>query len=140
MAGHPETPFCSILLPLNMVFYLGSYNGGAFSVRWNGDALLVEETRAGNFNCTPRAIKPGPAGWETFWNEIEDIGVWTWDAVYSNPHGCCGVTYWQLALVTGDHAVTCSGEDRFPGGESTELTPDFRALISAIITLCGIAP
>ncbi|MEI7433413.1 MAG: hypothetical protein WCJ93_04090 [Methanomicrobiales archaeon] len=140
MTGLPETTYKGILLPLDLVFYLGSYPGGAFSVRWNGDALLVEETRGGNFNCTPRSITPGPERWETFWNEIEDIGVWTWDEDYTNPHGCCGVTYWKLALVTVDRAVTCSGEDRFPGGESPELTPDFRAFVSAIKTLCGNAP
>lgn len=125
-----------MLLPSRLVFYAGSYSGGAYSVRWNGDVLLVEETGGGNFNCTPRLITPGPERWEAFWKDIEDIGVWSWDEVYMNPHGCCGVIYWQLVLDAGGRAISCSGEDRFPGGVSTGLTPDFRALVNAVQTLC----
>ena len=39
-----------VLLPSRLVFYLGNYTGGAFSARWNGNAIIVEETRGGNFN------------------------------------------------------------------------------------------
>lgn len=128
-----------VRLPSRLVFYLGNYTGGAFSARWNGNAIIVEETRGGNFNGTPRIISPGPEHWAQFWKEIDDTGVWAWDEVYTNPHGCCGVTYWQLVLETGTRSVSCSGEDRFPGGESPELTPGFRALVCAIKTLCGNA-
>lgn len=140
MTGYPDPPFNGNLLPLHMVFYLEDYAGGAFSVRWGGTALLAEETRGGNFNGTPRIISPGHDRWVSFWKEIEDIGVWSWDETYANPHGCCGVTYWHLALEAGGRAVSCSGEDRFPGGVSPELTPEFRALVNAIKTLCGDEP
>ncbi len=85
-----------MLLPSSLVLYLGNYTGGAFSARWNGDGLIVEETRGGNCNVTPRIISPGPERWAPFWKEIDDIGVWTGDGIYANPHGCCGVIYWQL--------------------------------------------
>ncbi len=140
MTGCHDPHSGAMLLPSRLVFYLGNYTGGSFSARWNGDALIVEETLGGNFNCTPRIISPGPERWAPFWKEIDDIGVWTWDEIYANPHGCCGVTYWQLVLETGAGSVSCSGEDRFPGGESPELTADFRALVRAIKTLCGNAP
>jgi hypothetical protein len=92
MTGCTDPLYHGILLPSRLVFYAGSYAMGAFSVRWNGNALLVEETMGGNFNCTPRAVTPDPLRWESFWKEIEAIGVWTWDETYANPHGCCGVT------------------------------------------------
>jgi hypothetical protein len=119
-----------------MVFYLGNYAGGAFSVRLNADTLIVEETGGGNFSGSPRIISPGKERWELFWKEIGEIGVWSWDATYTNPHGCCGVTYWHLILETGSRAITCSGEDRFPGGDTPEITHEFRALVNAIKTLC----
>ena len=140
MTGRPDIHYNGDLLPLHLVFYAGDYSGGAFSVRWNGEALLVEETPGGNFNSISRAITPGPERWESFWKEIEATGAWSWDETYANPHGCCGATYWQLVLDSGARAICCSGEDRFPGGESTELTPDFRALVNAVKTLCGNAP
>ncbi len=140
MTSHPGPLSGDILLPTSLVFYAGSYSGGALSVRWNGDALLVEETGGGNFDCSPHAITPGPDGWVAFWEEIDEIGVWLWDDVYVNPHGCCGVTYWQLVLDNGERSISCSGEDRFPGGVSSGLTPDFRALVTAIQRLCGNYP
>jgi hypothetical protein len=140
MNGCPDSPYNGDLRPLYLVFYLGDYAGGSFSVRWNGDALLVEETSGGNFNCTQRAISPVKERWESFWKGINDIGVWSWDKTYSNPHGCCGVTYWHLVLETRDKAVSCSGEDRFPGGASPEMTPEFRAMVNVIKTLCGDVP
>jgi len=136
----PGLPHNSTLLPVNLVFYVGNYAEGSFSVRWNGDSLVVEETGGGNFSSTPRAVTPGPDRWETFWKEIDDIGVWSWDNSYTNPHGCCGVTYWQLVLDTGVRAISCSGEDRFPGSASPGQNPGFRALVSAIKTLCGSGP
>lgn len=137
MTRHTDLPCNGNLLPSRLVFYFGNYADGAFCVRWNGDALLVEETRGGNFPSTPRTVISGPEHWKSFWKEIEDIGVWSWDESYSNPHGCCGVSYWQLVLETDARIISCSGEDRFPGGLSSEITPDFRALLCAIKALCG---
>lgn len=138
MTGYPGPGRTGVTVPSRLVFYFGAFPGGALSVRWNGNALLVEETRGGNFSGTIRVVIPGPGQWETFWKAVEDIGVWTWDPVHENPHGCCGASYWQLILGTGTREVTCSGEDRFPGGQSPELTHDFRALVHAIKTLCGM--
>jgi hypothetical protein len=140
MTRYPGSLHNGDLLPSNLVFYLGDYAGGAFSVRWSGQSLLVEEAHGGNFNCTPLIVTPGPERWVSFWKEMDDIGVWSWEKTYANPHGCCGVTYWHLVLETEARAISCSGEDRFPGGISPELTPEFRALVSAIKILCGNAP
>jgi len=140
MNGCPGSLYNGDLLPSHLVFYLGDYAGGAFSVRWSGEALLVEEARGGNFNCTPRIITPVPEHWESFWKEMDHIGVWSWEKTYANPHGCCGVTYWHLVLEKGARALSSSGEDRFPGGISPEMTPEFRKLVSAVKTLCGNAP
>lgn len=139
MTWHPGSLDNGDLLPSRLIFYLGDYAGGAFSVRWSGDSLLVEEARGGNFSGSPRIISPGPERWEVFWKEIDDIGVWSWDKACINPHGCCGVTYWHVVLEKGARTISCSGENRFPGGVSPELTPEFRALVSAIKTLCGDA-
>jgi hypothetical protein len=135
MDHHGPTPH-AIPLPDSLVFYLGNFAGGSFSVRWDGTRLLVEESVGGNFQGTSRVVIPGRKRWESFWNEIDQNGVWSWEENYASPHGCCGVTYWQLVIKAGRRSVSCSGEDRFPGGDSPAITPGFQALLTAIKALC----
>lgn len=124
------------LLPGQFSFYLGSYSGGSCLVRWDEGMLIVEKTAGGNFNGIPRRYQPGIRHWEEFWHRIDDLGAWSWDAMYSAPHGCCGVTYWQLSISYGGRTISSSGKDMFPDGLGPASSRSLVALIDAIKVLC----
>ena len=48
-----------VRLPSRLVFYLGNYTGGAFSARWNGNAIIVEETRGEILTELHESFHPG---------------------------------------------------------------------------------
>jgi hypothetical protein len=124
------------LLPGHFSFYLGSYSGGSCLVRWDGRSLIAEKTRGGNFSGVSRRYQPGIGQWEEFWRRADDLGIWSWDTSYSAPHGCCGVTYWQITLSRGAKTISSSGEDMFPDGVGQASSRVFIALIDAIKVLC----
>jgi hypothetical protein len=124
------------ILPRHFSFYLGRYSGGSCMVRWDGTFLHIEKTEGGNFSGISRCYRPRERQWREFWTTAEDLGVWSWEKSYSAPHGCCGVTYWQITLTHGGRTLSSSGEDLFPDGAGPGLSPAFIALIDAIRDLC----
>jgi hypothetical protein len=124
------------LLPGQFSFYLGNYSGESCLVRWDGRTFIVEKTGGGNFSGISKRYLPGIGNWKEFWHKIDELGVWSWDASYSAPHGCCGVTYWQLTLSHGGRTISSHGEDMFPDGLGPASSRVFIALIDAIKVLC----
>jgi len=124
------------LLPGQFSFYFGSYSGMSCIVRWDGRSLIAEKTGGGNFSGISRRYQPGILQWKEFWRKVDDLGVWSWDASYSAPHGCCSVTYWQLTLSYGGKTVSSFGEDMSPDGQGPASSRVLIALIDAIKVLC----
>ena len=124
------------LYPGQLSFYLGSFSDGSCLVRWDGRSLIVEKTGGGNFNGVSRRFHPEKEQWEEFWHRVNELGVWSWDASYSAPHGCSRVTYWQFALSRGRETISTSGEDLLPDGRGPESSVVLVALIDAIKVLC----
>ena len=125
------------LLPGELSFYLGNYSGRSCMIRWDGISLRAEKTEGGNFSGISRIYKPDAGQWRVFWAMVDDLGVWSWERSYVASHGCCGVTYWQLALSHGGHTISSSGEDLFPDSEGAGVSAVFRAFIEAIQALCN---
>lgn len=117
--------------PDQFEFYYGHFDGSSCHAKWNGNSLIVEQSRGGNFSSAPRKVTPSEGSWKTFWNKIAEIGCPEWAPEYLSPHGCCGTTYWSLQIAKGELSVSSRGANAFPGGGSSGPTADFQRFLAA---------
>lgn len=57
-------------------------------------------------------ITPTEAGWNQFWQELDELGVWDWNPQYNL---CClDGTRWKVKIIYNDLVIDSSGENDYP--------------------------
>ncbi len=90
-------------------------------------------------------VKPSLQDWDKFWQTCTTIGVWSWEATYSNPHLADEYhVEWSLDMQLGDRQVTATGKNCLPGGEGVRIGKDcpkpFAKLLKGLKALAGKLP
>jgi hypothetical protein len=63
-----------------------------------------------------RIISPSKEQWKTFWDEIEEIGVWNWENEYKCPEIVFDGTQWTIEILYSGKYFESYGDNNFPGG------------------------
>jgi hypothetical protein len=94
------------------------------------DGYQAFELREGCLiNKMGEIISPDTVAWIRFRNDIEALGVFSWDREYYDPDVLDG-TQWEINLVWGRQKLSCYGSNRYP--------PQFKLFLTAVERLSGI--
>jgi hypothetical protein len=81
---------------------------------------------------------PSEEAWARFWEAVERVGVWRWNARYFNSDVLDG-TQWSLKLKHQDKSLSCDGSNDYPGcnDDSYSETSEFGQFVQALRELTG---
>ena len=65
-----------------------------FSIQWEGEKLMVNQSGQGEFQQYHKEITPSPEQWEEFWFMLDEIEIWDWYSEYSVQ--CLYEDYWEV--------------------------------------------
>ena len=98
-SGHQPREFRVEYGPLN-------YPEEGFSIVNKGDHLIYTIGYQEELCC------PNPSQWNSFWQELDELGVWDWNLHYDL---CClDGTRWRVKIVYRDLELESSGENDYP--------------------------
>lgn len=97
------------------------------------------------YDPSTEQIAPSLETWQTFWDELDRLGVWKWRKgknSYWN-HGVMDGTQWAVDIKFGKKRIKCNGSNSFPeedGRPNNDLsyTKTFSEFEGAVAELCGI--
>jgi hypothetical protein len=84
--------------------------------------------------------QPSDEQWQQFWQELEQIGVWSWQSEYQNPNVLDG-EMWLLELAFAGKQLNTEGCNAYPGasdGPGFAKECAFGQFIGALRRLTGI--
>jgi len=110
-AGQVQAQTQTNLWPARFSFWSGGMSGGQ-SVKWNGQALVYEETDNGQV-VTNRTIQPTGKQWKEFWTATEKVQLSKWKRFYQNPNIMDGWT-WTIEITRGKETVQTMGRNAVP--------------------------
>ena len=130
--------------PKRFSLYIGGHGGPRYSVELQGDHLLYESVHGDCSSTRSRESRPAAEDWQTFWQELDRLGVWAWQAEYVNT-GVCDGTQWEVAIQYGKRRFHSCGDNSYPRADgssnrSPEPTQCFRGLCRAVSRLLGGLP
>ena len=85
---------------------------GFQTIKWNGKALVYEETKYGGV-VTNRTIKPTDKQWREFWAAAEKIRLSNWRQFYENPDILDGWV-WSIEITHGTQEINTFGRNAVP--------------------------
>jgi hypothetical protein len=98
-----------------------------FSIQWEGEKLMVNQSGQGEFQRYHKEITPSPEQWGEFWFMLDEIEIWDWYSEYSVQ--CLYEDYWEVSIKYQDHLVMSRGKNSYPN--------TFRELMKAVEELTG---
>ena len=130
--------------PKEFRLHIGGYGGPSYSVDLQGDHLLYESIHGDCSSTRSREVRPAAEDWLFFWEELESLGVWDWQAEYVNA-GVCDGTQWEVGIQYGEQRLHSSGDNSYPRpnsrpNRSPEPTQCFRGFCGAVSRLLGGLP
>jgi hypothetical protein len=127
--------------PLKFSFSTGGMVGFQ-TAKWNGKALVYEETKYGSV-VTNRTIKPTNKQWREFWAATERMRLSKWQRFYENPNILDGWV-WSIEIEHGTQEINTFGRNAVPDdADLTKAAKDshpnktFNAFKSALEGLLG---
>ena len=130
--------------PKELRLHIGGYGGLSYSVDLQGDHLLYESIHGDCSSTRSRKTRPAAEDWLSFWQELDRLEVWDWQAEYANP-GVCDGTQWEVGIQYGEQRVHSVGDNSNPRADgssnrSPEPTQCFRGFCRAVSRLLGGLP
>ena len=68
--------------------------------------------------------------WQTFYQDIDDLGIWSWQAHYDDPNVMQGVQ-WSIHFAFEDNEIRCGGANAYPGDAKIGYSKEFKTLLVA---------
>jgi hypothetical protein len=102
--------------------------GYRFSIKWEGDKLIVDQSDEGEFQQYHKEITPSHEEWEEFWFMMDEIEIWDWYSEYSVQ--CLHEDDWEVSIKYQDQLVESRGKSSYPG--------TFREFMKAVEELTGV--
>ena len=69
--------------------------------------------------------------WKKFYQDIDELGIWSWQAHYDDPNVMQGFQ-WSIHFNFEDKEIRCGGANAYPGEKSIGYTEEFKTLLVAI--------
>ena len=120
--------------PALFLVSIGGYMGASFSIENSGNTLLYKCYDYGYELKTTEEIVPTLQEWRSFRCALDEIGIWEWEAEYSDP-GILDGTSWKVEIGWGNKAISSRGRNDYPGGDYD--SSEFKAFIRAVQRLIG---
>jgi len=102
--------------------------GYKFSMHWEGDKLMVDQSGQGEYQHYHKEITPSHEEWEEFWYMMDEIQIWDWYSEYNVQ--CLHEDDWEVTIKYQDQMVESRGQSSYPG--------TFRDFMKAIEVLTGV--
>jgi len=104
-------------LPDYFEILIGGFCGNSYQIKkTQGGDLEYLIMGYGYRHKASRIVSPSKEQWETFWNEIEEIGTWNWKNEYKNPGNILDGTQWTIEILYKGKYFESYGDNNFPGG------------------------
>jgi len=100
------------LRPTRLDLGIGSVDG--YRVYWNGEKLVWQRTSAAGDVLDEAELEPSEAAWGAFWNALDELGVWGWEAYYEPEYPTCGGSQWSVWIERGGRRFKAAGRDAWP--------------------------
>lgn len=89
-----------------------------------------------------KTIHPNALAWSQFRKTLDQINIWQWRAMYSNPPGILGGIVWSIDICYEGHQLLSNGSNHYPGepGKYTDAfmkTRCFKRFLRAVEQLIG---
>jgi hypothetical protein len=108
----PEKPEKGGYLPTKLRVWSNSFRGNTTLMVWDGRVLQLEKSVGGK-KAPREEITPSEKSWKKFWEEMDAIGVWTWNTEYINKNLADGHD-WDVLLEYGDKKIHSIGCNMYP--------------------------
>ena len=118
------------LHPIRLDLGIGSVDG--YRVYWNGEKLVWQRTSAAGDVLEEAELEPSEKTWRDFWNALDELGVWGWEAYYEPEYPTCGGSQWSAWIERGDRQLKAAGRDAWP--------PNFAGYLEAVERLLAGLP
>jgi hypothetical protein len=102
--------------------------GYKFSMHWEGDKLMVDQSGQGEYQHYHKEITPSHEEWEEFWYMMDEIQIWDWYSEYNVQ--CLHEDDWEVTIKYQDQMVESRGQSSYPC--------TFRDFMKAIEVLTGV--
>jgi hypothetical protein len=116
-------------LPLRFVVSISAFGSWHYEVRWRRRQLFYRK-----HDGSQATVVPSDADWETFWSDLDAIGVWSWQRSYVDLEILDGVQ-WSIEISNGSSRVRCSGSNAYPGGKHVLSAKPFGQFLEAVEAL-----
>jgi hypothetical protein len=123
-----------ILTPARFTMSLGNGLDGYYIVEADNKTLVWEFQRGGD--AEKHAIVPTREDWSSFWQVLNQLDIWSWDARYETK-GVLDGTHWRLAAQCAGRTVESSGSNGYPAGQGPDPSELFMKLCEAISRVSG---
>ncbi|HCG98611.1 MAG TPA: hypothetical protein DE036_02045 [Actinobacteria bacterium] len=114
---------------------IGGCFGPTFTVRLKEGNLTYESSPGMYALAVIEEIAPDRDAWVVFWDELDAVGVWSWEALYDNP--AAEGTHWFVHIAKGERFIKSEGENAYPGSDGLEPTEAFERFLAALRMLLG---
>lgn len=120
--------------------FIGGHFGPSFEVAWDRGRLKYNAYRAWRDFGLPegtgpvtRFVRPTAQRWQRFWDVIDKVDAWNWEAEYSLP--VMDGASWELVFEGMGRALRSRGSNAYPGTDGAEPSREFRRVCRAISRL-----
>lgn len=114
---------------------IGGCFGPTFTVRLKEGKLTYESSPGMYALAAIEEIALDGEAWVKFWDELDVVGVWGWDACYDNP--AADGTHWFVYIAKGERSIKAEGENVYPGADGLESSENFERFLEALRRLLG---
>jgi hypothetical protein len=102
--------------------------GYFFSLRWDGDVLIADQSGQGDIESFHEKMTPAEEDWQEFWHLLDEMEIWDWYELYQQL--CMEGDEWKVIISYDDQHLESEGANSYPSG--------FREFFKALEELTGI--
>lgn len=132
-------PENSASFPKRMEFQIGGFLGSSHKINHVGSGKLEYFFAENNYEwADPIILEPQCEQWDQFWRDIDQIGLWKWEASYMNSRILDG-TYWCLDFQISEKSLKTEGKNLYPGSNGKNSpSAEFLTFLKAVRNLTGV--
>jgi hypothetical protein len=117
--------------------FIGGFLGDSYKVRWEQGKLSYTAYDPSYVEREVVELEPAEEKWDAFWDEMDQLAVWSWQPVYGEHRGDHS-TIFSISIEHQGLVVKSTGSDAFPpAGRPLEESEVFSRFCSAISRLTG---